>query len=153
MDKTGVLILLLIVSLVASAVPAGAFIGTGISMNKQIGDTINFNLGKRVGAAGTALGIADMDLGVTWGVNYDLASMAGYPYGYGGVGAVTAGDVGYTLGLSMDETHGAAFDGAAFGVPLAEQSLTSTRFNNIIANNNHFENTQVALPFSGFPVL
>jgi hypothetical protein len=153
MDKTGVLILLLMVAFAASAVPAGAFIGTGISLNKQIGDTINFNLGKHVGAAGTALGIADMDLGVTWGVNYDLASMAGYPYGYGGVGAVTAGDVGYTLGLSMDETHGAAFDGSPFGVPLAEQSLTSTRFNNLIANNNHFENTQVALPFTGFPVL
>jgi len=153
MGKTGILILLLAVALAASAMPAGAFVGAGISLNKQLGDTINFNVGKKVAAAGTALGLADMDLGVTWGVNYDLDSMAGYPYGYGGIGAVTAGDVGYTLGLSMDETHGAAFDGASYGVPLAQQSLTNTRFNNLIASNNHFENTQVALPFTGFPVI
>lgn len=153
MDKTGIVILLLVVALLATALPAGAFIGTGVSLNKQLGDTIDFNIGKRVGAAGTALGLADMDLGVTWGVNYDLNTLAGYPYGYGGIGAITSGDVGYTLGLSMDETHGAAFDGSPFGVPLAEQSLTHTTANNAIANNNHFENAQVALPFTGFPVL
>ena len=153
MDKTGVLILLFAVALAASAMPAGAFIGAGINLNKQLGDTINFNIGKHVGAAGTALGLADMDLGVTWGANFDIDSLAGYPYGYGGIGSVTTGDVGYGVGLSMDETHGAAFDGSSFGVPLAEQSLTHTQANNLIANNNHFENTQVALPFTGFPVI
>jgi hypothetical protein len=51
----------------------------------------------------------------------------------------------------MDETHGVAFDGSPFGVPLAEQSLTSTRFNNFVAKNDHITSEQVALPFFGFP--
>ncbi len=88
-----------------------------------------------------------MDLGVTWGVDYDLSSLAGYPYGYGGVGAVTDANIGYSLGVSLDETHGAGFDGSSFGIPLTEGSLTSTKYNNFVAANNHLQDTQVALPF------
>jgi hypothetical protein len=133
--------------------PAGAFIGAGISLDKHLGSTIDFNLNPTlVEAAGVAQGLAAMDLGVTWGVDYDLSTLAGYPYGYGGVGAITDANIGYTLGLSVDETHGTAFDGAGFGIPLAEQSLSHTQFNNVIAANNHISDAQVALPWT-FPVL
>ncbi len=88
-----------------------------------------------------------MDLGVIWGVDYDLSTMAGYPYGYGGVGAVTDGNIGYSLGLSMDETHAAGFDGSAFGIPLTEGSQSTTSYNNLIARNDHLSDVQVALPF------
>jgi hypothetical protein len=154
MDKRSAIILLLVVVAAASLVmPAGAFIGAGITMDKHIGDTIDFNLNPTlVQAAGVAQGLAAMDLGVTWGVDYDLSTLAGYPYGYGGVGALTDANIGYNLGLSVDEVHGAAFDGAGFGIPLAEQSLTHTQFNNAIAANNHISDAQVALPWA-FPVL
>jgi len=153
MKKTGILILLLTVVLMASIMPTEAFIGTGININKHLGDTINFNTGKEVQAAGTALGLAGMDTGVTWGADVDLNTLAGYPYGFGGIGAVTSGDVGYNLGLSMDEAHGTAFDGSTFGIPLAQQSLTKTKFDNSIANRNHIDTAAAMLPFTGFPVI
>jgi hypothetical protein len=65
-----------------------------------------------------------MNLCITWGVDYDLSSLAGYPYGYGGIGALTDANIGYSLGVSLDETHGAGFDGSAFGIPETAGSLT-----------------------------
>jgi hypothetical protein len=130
------------------ATPGVALIGAGINLNKHLGDTIDFNLNPTlVQAAGAAYGLADMDLGVTWGVDYDLSTLAGYPYGYGGVGAVTDANIGYSLGVSLDETHGAGFDGSSFGIPLTEGSTSSTTYNNFVAANNHLQDTQVALPF------
>ncbi len=149
MDTRKALILMLAISTMASIVmPVSAFIGAGIDLNKHLGDTVEFNLNPTlVEAAGLAQGLAYMDLGVTWGVDYDLSSLAGYPYGYGGVGAVTDANIGYTLGLSVDEAHGTAFDGAGFGIPLAEQSLTQTKFDNIVTANDHITDAQIALPF------
>lgn len=146
--RKGLVLALAIVALASTVMPAGAFIGAGINLNKHLGDTIDFNLNPlAIEAAGAAYGLADMDLGVTWGVDYDLSSLAGYPYGYGGVGAVTDANIGYSLGVSLDETHGAGFDGSSFGIPLTEGSLTSTKYNNFIAANDHLQDTQVALPF------
>jgi hypothetical protein len=125
--------------------PGNAFIGAGIDLSKHLGDTITFDLNPAVQAAGVAYGIEDMNLGVTWGVDYDIASLAGYPYGYGGVGAVTDANVGYSLGLSMDETHSAGFDGSAFGVPLQQGTTTTTSYNNLIAASDHIQNTQASL--------
>jgi hypothetical protein len=139
---------LAIVAIASFTMPAGAFIGAGISLDKHLGDTITFDLNPTlVQAAGAAYGLADMNLGVTWGVDYDLSTLAGYPYGYGGVGAVTDGNIGYSLGLSMDETHAAGFDGSAFGIPLTEGSQSTTTFNNFFARNDHLQDVQVALPF------
>lgn len=141
-------IAILALAMVAAAslsTPAGAFIGAGINLNKYLGDTINFDLNPAVQAAGAAYGLENMNLGVTWGVDYDINSLAGYPYGYGGVGAVTDADVGYSLGLSMDETHGAGFDGSAYGVPLQEGGLTTTSYNNLIAARDHLSSTQATL--------
>jgi hypothetical protein len=151
--RRAVIMLLAVVAAASFAMPAGAFIGAGITMDKHIGDTVNFNLNPTlVQAAGVAQGLAAMDLGVTWGVDYDLSTLAGYPYGYGGVGALTDANIGYTLGVSVDEAHGTAFDGAAFGIPLAQQDLSRTSFNNVISANNHISDAQVALPWA-FPVL
>lgn len=151
--RRAVIMLLAVVATALMVMPAGAFIGAGINMNKHLGSTIDFNLNPTlVEAAGIAQGMAAMDLGVSWGVDYDLTSLAGYPYGYGGVGAITDANIGYTLGLSVDEAHGTAFDGAGFGIPLAEQSLSRTKFNNVIAANNHISDAQVALPWA-FPAL
>ena len=148
MDIRSIMIQTLAIALLASLVmPAGAFIGAGINLNKHLGDTINFDLNPAVQAAGTAYGLENLDMGVTWGVDYDLSSMAGYPYGYGGVGAVTDANIGYSLGLSMDETHGAGFDGSNFGVPLQEGGLTTTKYNNFIAAKDHLQSTQAALLF------
>ncbi|MGA9139897.1 MAG: hypothetical protein WBZ29_06710 [Methanocella sp.] len=149
MDISKILILALATAAVALFMtPAGAFIGVGVNLDKHLGDTINFDLNPTlVQAAGAAYGLADMDLGVIWGVDYDLSTMAGYPYGYGGVGAVTDGNIGYSLGLSMDETHAAGFDGSAFGIPLTEGSQSTTSYNNLIARNDHLSDVQVALPF------
>lgn len=139
---------LAIVAVIITVTPAGAFIGAGVSLGKHLGDTITFDLNPTlVEAAGTAYGLADMDLGVTWGVDYDFSTLAGYPYGYGGVGVVTDGDIGYSLGLSMDETHAAGFDGSSFGIPLTEGSMSTTKYNNFIARNDHLQDVQVALPF------
>jgi hypothetical protein len=152
--RKGLVLALAIVALGSSAIsasfvtPGVAFIGAGINLNKHLGDTIDFNLDPlAIQAAGAAYGLADMDLGVTWGVDYDLSSLAGYPYGYGGVGAVTDANIGYSLGVSLDETHVAGFDGSTFGIPLTEGSTSSTTYNNFIAANNHLQDTQVALPF------
>jgi len=154
MDMRSAFILVLAVALVASlAGPAGAFIGTGINFDKHLGGTVPFSIGTKVAAAGSAFGLEKMDLGVTWGVDLGVNTLAGYPFGYGGVGAITDANIGYNIGLSMDETHGVAFDGSPFGVPLAEQSLTSTRFNNFVAKNDHITSEQVVLPFFGFPAI
>jgi hypothetical protein len=149
--RRAVIMLLCVVAAALLVAPAGAFIGTGINLDKHLGSTIDFNLNPTlVQAAGIAQGVAAMDLGVTWGVDYDLSTLAGYPYGYGGVGALTDANIGYTLGVSLDEVHGTAFDGAGFGIPLAQQDLTRTQFNNVIASNNHISDAQVALPWA-FP--
>jgi hypothetical protein len=149
MEMVKILIMALAFFTIASIVtPAGAFIGAGVNLNKHLGDTIDFDLNPTlVQAAESAYGLADMDLGVSWGVDYDISALAGYPYGYGGVGAVTDANIGYSLGLSLDETHGARFDGSAFGVPLTEGSLSTTKYNNVIARNDHLSDVQVALPF------
>jgi hypothetical protein len=154
MDTRRVLILVLVVVLTAMfVIPAGAFIGAGIDFDKHMGDTINFNIGKQVQAAGTAFGLEQMDLGVTWGVDLDLSTVAGYPYGYGGIGALTDANIGYSLGVSMDEAHATGFDGSPFGIPLATGDMSRTTYNNFIAKNDRISDAQVALPFSGFPVL
>jgi hypothetical protein len=146
--RKGLVLALAIVALASSVLPAGALVGAGINLNKHLGGTIDFNLSPMaIQAAGAAYGLADMDLGVAWGIDYDLSSMAGYPYGYGGVGAVTDASIGYSLGISLDETHGAGFDGSSFGIPLTEGSLSSTKYNNFVSANNHLQDTQVALPF------
>jgi hypothetical protein len=146
--RRGLVLALAMVALASSMMPASAFVGAGISLNKHLGDTIEFNLNPlAIQAAGAAYGLADMDLGVTWGIDYDLSSLAGYPYGYGGIGAVTDASIGYSLGISLDETYGAGFDGSSFGIPLTEGSLSSTRYNNFVAADYHLQDTQVALPF------
>jgi hypothetical protein len=86
---------------------------------------------------------------VDWGFDYGLAAMAGYPYGYGGIGSVTQGDLGYNLGVSVDSVQGAGFNGAAWGVPEAEQSITTTHFGQQIGERAVIDDVQVALPFSG----
>jgi hypothetical protein len=136
------------------AAPAGAkFIGTGVDFNKHFGNTIDLNIGANTGLANTAFGLGNMDVGVTWGVDCDLATMAGYPYGYGGVGAGTQGGLGYGLGLTMDSTVGAGFNGADYGIPLAEQGITTTHFAQLWGNEMSLDNTQAVLPFAGFPVM
>ena len=142
-----------LVALAGFATPGVAFIGAGINLNKQLGNTVHFNLNPTlVQAAGIAQGAAAMDLGVTYGVNYDINALAGYPFGGGGVGSITDANVGWGVGLSMDEAHGTAFDGASFGIPLATEDLSHTTFNNFVGANEHFANEQVALPWS-FPAL
>lgn len=153
MKRVGSVSLALIIGVVLLAAPAHAFVGAGVTLGKSLGDTIVFDLGTGANALGAGFGLADMNLAVDWGVDYNIASLAGYPYGFGGIGAVTAADVGYNVGLTMDEAHGAGFDGASFGVPLAEQSLTKTHFGQSFANRNQILDTKVMLPFSGFPVL
>ena len=153
MKKIGVLVLMLTMALVVYAIPAGAFIGTGINIDKQFGNSIDFNLDKNVQAAGAAYGLADMDLGVNWGADVNLNTLAGYPYGYGGIGAITDGNVGYNLGLSMNEAHGAGFDGSSWGIPATEGTATATKYDNSIADNQQISDAVVALPFTGFPVL
>ncbi len=134
--------------------PAGArFIGTGVTFDKHFGDTINVNINKNVGLADTAFGLAGTDIGVTWGLDMGLATMAGYPYGFGGLGVVTEGDMGFGLGLTMDTTSGAGFNGAGFGIPLAEQGITTTHFAQLWGSQNHIEDAHAILPFSGFPVM
>jgi hypothetical protein len=146
--RRAVIMLLAIVATAALIAPAGAFIGAGINLNKHLGDTVDFNLNPTlVQAAGVAQGLAAMDLGITWGVDYDLSSLAGYPYGYGGIGAVTDANIGYSLGVSLNEAHGAGFDGASFGIPLTEGTMTTTQYNNLISASDHLQDTQVALPF------
>jgi hypothetical protein len=153
MKRVGSVSLAFIIGVLLIAAPAHAFVGAGITLGKALGDTIVFDLGTGVNALGTGFGLADMNIAVDWGIDYNIASMAGYPYGFGGIGAVTAADVGYNVGLTVDEAYGAGFNGANFGVPLAEQTLSTTHFGQSFANRNKILDTKVMLPFSGFPVL
>ena len=149
MDLRKILIFVLAgITLAFCVMPAGAFIGAQINLNKNLGHTVDFHLNPVVAqAAGIATGGAAMDLGVTWGVNYDLNALAGYPYGYGGIGAVTNADIGYDLGVSLNEAHGVGFDGSAFGIPLTEGSQSATKYDNLVAAQEHLQNVQVALPW------
>lgn len=139
----------LIVCLSLASVPCGAiFLGTGVALDKHFGDTINFNFGKNIGVGNSAFGLAGLNVGVTWGVDYDLAAMAGYPYGYGGLGSVTQGDMGYNLGVTVDAVQGAGFNGAEWGIPTVEQGITTTHFGQAIAENAQINDVQVLMPFS-----
>ncbi|HTY91542.1 MAG TPA: hypothetical protein VMC84_10230 [Methanocella sp.] len=139
----------LIICLSLASVPCGAqFLGAGIALNKHLGDTINFDFGKNIGVGNSAFGLAGLDVSVTWGADYNLAAMAGYPYGYGGLGAVTQGDLGYNLGVTVDAVQGAGFDGSAWGIPQAEQGITRTHFEQGIAENAQINDLEVAYPFS-----
>ncbi len=155
MDRTRVLAYIAaILFVLCLAAPASArFIGTGVTFDKHFGDTINVNIDEVAGLSDTAFGLAGMDIGVTWGVDCDLATMAGYPYGLGGIGVVSEGDMGYGLGLTMDTTTGGGFNGADFGIPLAEQAVTTTHFSQLWGSQNHLSDAQAILPFSGFPVI
>jgi hypothetical protein len=140
----------LIVCLSLASCPCGAiFLGTGIALDKHIGDTINFNFGKNINVGNSAFGLAGLNVNVDWGADYNLAAMAGYPYGYGGVGSVTQGDVGYNLGVTVDAVQGAGFNGVDWGIPTTEQSITTTHFGKAIAERALIDDVQVALPFSG----
>jgi hypothetical protein len=156
MDRARVIIFLMAILIVLSlGAPAGAkFIGTAVNFDKHFGDTINVGINKAVALDdNSAFGLAGMNVGVTWGVDYDLGTMAGYPYGYGGMGVVTDGGVAYSLGMSLDETHGAGFNGEEYGIPLAEQGITTTHFAQLWANQNQISNTKAIMPFSGFPAM
>ncbi|WP_174591800.1 hypothetical protein [Methanocella conradii] len=156
MDRVRVLAFMAAFLLVTSlAAPAGArFIGTAVAFDKHFGDTIDINVNPVVaGLSDTAFGMAGLNMGVTWGVDVDLGTMAGYPYGYGGLGAVTTGGLGCSVGLSMDEAHGSGFNGAEFGIPLAEQGVTTTHFGQVWSAQNQLDNTNAILPFAGFPVM
>ncbi len=142
------LLALAIIALSAASIAGDAFIGAGISLNKQFGDTISFNLGKNIGIGDTAFGLAGLNLGVTWGVNYDLNALAGYPYGYGGLGSVTQGNLGYFLDLTVDAANGAGFNGAPWGVPLAEQGVTTTHYGQSVAEQAQINDVQVLLPYT-----
>ena len=149
MDKTRALIfsVSIVAGLLFASTACNAFIGAGISLDKQFDHTINFDIGKDIPIGNSAFGLAGLDVTVNWGVDYDLNALAGYPYGNGGVGAVTQGDLGYNLGVSVDATQGAGFDGSAWGVPLAEQGITTTHFAQQIANQAQINDVQVALPW------
>lgn len=149
MDKLGTLVLSVsvVAGLLMASTTAGAFIGAGINLDKQFGNTIDFNLGGGIPVGNTAFGLAGMNIGVTWGVNYDLNALAGYPYGAGGVGSVTNGDLGYNLGITVDATQGAGFNGADFGIPLDEQGVTTTHMAKEISQEAQLSNTQVAFPY------
>jgi hypothetical protein len=150
MDKSRAVILAIsiVFGLFFASFASSAFIGAGISLDKQFGDTINFNLGGMVPIGDTAYGVAGLNVGVTWGVDYDLAALAGYPYGYGGVGSVTEGGLGYTLGVTVDAVNGGGFNGADWGVPLTEQGVTTTHLAQVIAESAQISDTQVVLPFA-----
>lgn len=154
MDKFRVMTLVVVIVFGMSVISpvCNAFIGAGINLNKQFDHTINFNIGKNIPFGNSAFGLAGLDATVTWGVNYDLNALAGYPYGFGGVGAITQGDLGYNLGVSVDATNGAGFNGANWGVPLTEQGITTTHFGQQIANQAKISDAQIALPFAGIPV-
>ncbi len=155
MDRTRVLAYTAaILFVLCLAAPAGAkFLGTGVTFDKHFGDTIGVNINKNLALGDSAFGLAGMDVGVTWGMDLDLATMAGYPYGYGGLGVVSEGDVGYGLGLTMDSTSGAGFNGADFGLPMGDQAITTTHYAQLWGNQEHLSNANAILPFSGFPVM
>jgi hypothetical protein len=148
MDKLGTLVLSVsvVALLIMASSTAGAFIGAGINLDKQFGNTINFNLGGDIPIGNTAFGVAGLNIGVTYGVNYDLSALAGYPYDYGGVGAVTNGALGYNLGITVNTVQGGGVNGADWGVPLDEQGITTTQMSKEISEEAQLSNTQVALP-------
>lgn len=147
MSKISGLAILLTISIsLTLVVPAGAtFIGTSIPLSNSLGGKIDINLGSILAGDSNAYGLAGMDVGVNWGVNYDLNNVAGYPYGYGGVGAVTTGDLGYNLGLSLDSVSGSSFDGSTWGIPLTQQGLTTTHFDKSWAANEQINNVAAML--------
>lgn len=148
MDKLGILILSasVVAGLLVASTAAGAFIGAGINLDKQFGNSIDFNLGGGIPIGNSAFGLAGLNVDVTWGANYDLDALAGYPYDYGGLGAVTDGDLGYNLGITVDATQGAGFNGADWGIPLDEQGVTTTQMSKDISQEAQLSNTQVVLP-------
>jgi len=154
MDKVRALLfaVAIVTLLLVASSGCNAFLGAGINLNKQFGDSINFNLGKNINVGNTAFGLAGMNVGVDWGVNYDLNALAGYPYGYGGLGSVTQGNLGYFINLNVDALNGAGFNGAPWGLPMDQQGITSTHFGKSIAEQANINDVQVALPFSGVPV-
>ncbi len=154
MDKTRALLfaVAIVVGLPIASTASSAFLGAGVNLNKQFGDSINFNLGKNIGVGNSAFGLAGLNIGVTWGVNYDLNALAGYPYGAGGVGAITQGDLGYNLGVTVDSMSGAGFNGAGWGVPLTQQGVTTTHFGQQVAKQAQINDAQVLLPFAGMSV-
>ncbi len=135
------------VLLIASS-SCNAFIGAGINLNKQFGKSINFDFGKNINVGNSAFGLAGLNVGVDWGVNYDLAALAGYPYGYGGVGSVTQGNMGYFIDLNVDSLSGMGFNGAPWGAPLMEQGTQATHFGRRVAEQANINDIQVALPFA-----
>ncbi|HTY91315.1 MAG TPA: hypothetical protein VMC84_09080 [Methanocella sp.] len=150
------LIVAMIIAAFIAAPAYASFLGTGVTFDKDFSNSVNVNVGKIAGLGDTAFGGADMNVGVSWDIPVDLTVVAGYPYGYGGVGVVTTGTTGYALGLTMDEAHGAGFNGADFGIPLSEQGITKTHFSKLWAAQNQIDNTQAFLPyscFSGFPAI
>ncbi len=154
MDKTRVLaIIAAVLFVLCVASPAYAFIGTGVTFDKHFGNTIDVNVDKSLALANTAFGVGDMDVGVTWGVDCDLGTMAGYPYGYGGIGAVSQGGMSYGLGLNMDSTSGGGFNGAGYGIPTAQQAVTTTHYSQLWGNQLALDNTQAVMPFASFPAL
>jgi predicted small secreted protein len=150
MDRTSALVLatFVVAALFFASASCNAFIGAGIDLAKGFSNTINFDLGKDITIGDTAFALAGMDVAVTWGANYDLAALAGYPYGYGGVGSVTQGGVGYDLGITIDAINGAGFNGANWGAPMAEQGVTTTHYAEGVAQQALIDDTQVALPFA-----
>jgi hypothetical protein len=153
----GVVFLLAIAIWLTFALPASAsFIGASIPLSHSLSGSVDVNLGKGILAGdSSAFGLANMDLGVNWGVGYDLNTVAGYPYGFGGIGAVTTGGLTSNLGVSLNEVHGASFDGSQWGIPLAQQGLTTTHFDKTWDNNMAVNNVAAVLPFSGmgFPAI
>lgn len=154
MDKVGALLfaVAIVASLLVASSACNAFIGAGINLNKQFGDSINFDFGKNINVGNSAFGLAGMNVGVNWGVDYDLAALAGYPYGLGGMGSVTQGDLGYFIDVNVDALNGMGFNGAPWGLPMSEQGTTATHFGNRIAEQAQINDVQVLLPFSGMPV-
>jgi hypothetical protein len=137
----------LVVGLILVSSSCDAFLGAGISLDKTFGHTIDFNLGKNIAIPGMGNVLAGMNVVVDWGVDYDLNALAGYPYGYGGVGSVTQGNLGYNLGVSIDAIQGAALDGSGYGVPVAQQGITTTHLGENIAQQANINDIQVASPF------
>jgi len=143
---SGLVILLTIALSLTFVVPAGAtFIGTSIPLSKTLSGSVDVNLGNILAGTSDAYGLAGMDVGASWDVGYDLDTVAGYPYGYGGVGAVTTGDLGYNLGLSLDSVSGSSFDGSTWGIPLTQQGLTTTHFDKNWAANEEINNVAAML--------
>ncbi len=156
MDRTRVLVFMAAtLFLLCLSAPAGAmFIGTAVDFNKHFGNSIDVAVGKNVNALdNTAFGVGAMNVGVDWGVDVGLGTAAGYPYGYGGLGTVTQGGLGYSLGLTVDGVSGAGFDGSGFGIPVAQQGVTTTHMGQLWANNLQIDDSHAILPMSGFPVL